>query len=293
MTFANITLNGLLIGGVYALIAVGVTFIFGVVHVVNFAHGEFVMYGAYGAYFLHAFAGVDLILAIAIIAPVSFLFGLVVQRLIVQPLLEQHLMQIFATFGLLLLMQSAILALTTGSAKTLRTSYSNASIQLGQLSVNVPRLVVFLVAIALTFALLAFLKRTTMGTAIRAISQDKQAARLMGINVEVLYMVTMGTGTVLAAIAGALLAPAFTLTPEFGFTFVLPAFVAAVLGGMGSIEGALVGGLVVGLLEGYVSFYFDASLAQAATFLVLVIVLVIRPWGLLGSKGMAEQLGTM
>jgi branched-chain amino acid transport system permease protein len=293
MTFANITLNGLLIGGVYALIAVGVTFIFGVVRVVNFAHGEFVMYGAYGAYFLHAFAGVDLILAIAIIAPVSFLFGLVVQRLIVQPLLDQHLMQIFATFGLLLLMQSAILALTTGSAKTLRTSYSNASVQLGQLSVNVPRLVVFLVAITLTFALLAFLKRTTVGTAIRAISQDKQAARLMGINVEVLYMVTMGTGTILAAIAGALLAPAFTLTPEFGFTFVLPAFVAAVLGGMGSIEGALVGGLVVGLLEGYVSFYFDASLAQAATFLVLVIVLVIRPWGLLGSKGMAEQLGTM
>jgi branched-chain amino acid transport system permease protein len=228
-------------------------------------------------------------IAVLIAIPLSFLVGMALQRLLIQPLQGQHLMQIFATFGLLLLMQNLAVFLTTGRPKSINNAFSKATLKAGGINIGVPRLVIFAVATALTIALMLYLKRTVTGTAIRAISSDKQAAQLMGINVEMLYMITMGIGILLAGIGGVLLAPAYSLTPGVGFNFLLPAFVAAILGGMGSIPGAYIGGLIVGVLEGLIGYYIAPSPAQAITFLVLIVVLVARPWGLLGSRAQAER----
>jgi branched-chain amino acid transport system permease protein len=287
-TFTQVLISGILVGGIYALITVGVTFVFGVMNVVNFAHGEFVMFGGYFAYFL-SLAGVNLWVSLILAIPLSFLAGMVLQRLLIRPLQDHQLMQIFGTFGLLLLMQNFVLIITSGQPKSINDSYSQAAINIGSVAISVPQLVVFLVATALTIGLRMFLRRTVVGTAIRAVSTDKRAARLMGINVEMLYMITMGIGITLAGIGGVLLAPVYSLTPEFGFSFMLPAFVAAILGGMGSIPGAYIGGLIIGILEGVIGYYLAPSLGEAAAFLVLIIVLVVRPWGLLGSRAQAER----
>lgn len=292
-TFLEVLVSGVMIGGVYAIIAVGVTLVFGIIHVVNFSQGEFVMYGAYFAYVTNQVMGLPLLLSIALAAPLAFVVGMALQKLLIEPLLERPLMQIFATFGVLLLMQNVALLLTDGDSKAVRGGYAAATFGIGAITISVPRLVVFVVATLMAIALVVYLRRTVTGTAIRAISSDKQAARLMGVNVERLYMVTMGIGIVMAVVAGVLVSPAFAVTPEFGFTLVLPAFVAAVAGGMGSIPGAYLAGLIVGVLETLMSYYFNSSLAQAATFLTLIVVLVVRPWGLLGDKAQVERMGAL
>jgi branched-chain amino acid transport system permease protein len=288
--FLTILVSGVLLGAIYALVSVGLNLIFGVTRVVNFAQGEFVMFGMYGAYLGRAVLGLDPYVSAFVVAPLTFLLGVVVQRLIIQPLVEQQSMQMFATFGLLILMQNLVLMLTGGAAKSVRTSYSGSSLEVAGISVSVPRLVIFVLTTALTAALVVFLQRTMTGTAIRAVSQDRQAARLMGIDVERTYLLTFGLGAALAGVAGVLLAPLFTLTPEIGFSFILPAFAVVILGGLGSVVGAYVGGIAVGVIEALAGFYLDPSLKQTFWFVLFVAVLVVRPAGLLGRAG-SEEVG--
>ena len=288
MEVVNVAVVGLLLGGIYALVSIGLTLIFGVIRVVNFAQGEFVMLGLFGAYYAHQWAGLDPYVSVLIVGPAAFVLGVVVQRLIIQPLLDEPMMQIFATFGLVILLENVVLASTRGVPRTTRTAYSTSTLDLGIATVSVPRLVVLLVAIAITIALPLFLRRSMLGTAIRAVAFDRRAARLMGINVERVYMLTFGVGAALAALAGVLLAPIYTATPGIGFNFILPAFAVVILGGLGSIAGAFIGGLIVGLVEAFSGFYIDPSLKQAIWFLLFVAVLVVRPSGLLGRAGEEE-----
>jgi branched-chain amino acid transport system permease protein len=281
MAFLDVLVSGLLLGGVYALVALGLNLVFGVVQVVNFAHGEFVMLGMYGAYLAKAQWGLDPYVSVLLVTPLAFLLGVVVQRLLIEPLLDEPLMQIFATFGLVILFQNIVLAITTGVPRSVRTASSSSNLDLG-VAVSVPRLVILVLATLLAVALIAFLRRTTLGTAVRAVSQDRATARLMGIDVSRTYMLTFGLATALAAIAGALLAPVYTATPSIGFNFILPAFAVVVLGGLGSVPGAYVGGLIVGVVEALAGYYLDASLKQAFWFALFFIVLVVRPSGLLG-----------
>lgn len=288
-TFLNILMSGILLGGIYSLVSIGLNLIFGVVRIVNFAQGEFVMLAMYATFFLSTL-GIGPYYAVFLVAPLMFVFGLAVQRLVLQPLQNEPMMQIFATFGLLILLENAVLALTRGEGLSLAGPYSRLVIDLFGLKASGVRVIVFAAATAIAIALMLFLHRTMAGKAIRAVIQDRQGARLMGINVERTYLLTFALGSALAGVAGALLAPIYTLSPYIGGNFILAAFAVVVLGGLGSVPGAYIGGLAVGLMESFAGYYVDPALKQAIWFIIFVAVLIVRPSGLLGRVG-AEEVG--
>jgi branched-chain amino acid transport system permease protein len=285
----TILYSGILVGGIYAIIAIGLNAVFGVVRVVNFAHGELVMIGMFTAYFAWNIWKIDpYVTSLFIAVPLGFLLGVAIQFLVIKRLLKEPLMQMFATFGLLIFFENLMLALTRGEPKTLRVQISSASFELLGVAVSVPRLIVLLVAIVLTIVLVFFLRHSLEGTAVRAVSQDRATSALMGINVNRLYMMAFGTSGAIALMAGALLAPIYTATPSIGFSFVLPAFAVVVLGGLGSITGSLIGGLIVGIVEAFSGYFLDPALKQAVWFTLFLVVLVIRPAGLFGQAGSQE-----
>jgi branched-chain amino acid transport system permease protein len=288
--FFNILLSGLLLGGIYSLVSIGLNLIFGVVRIVNFAQGEFIMLAMYATFFCFAKFGIGPYYAVFLVAPLMFVFGLAVQRLILQPLQNEPMMQVFATFGLLILLENSVLAITRGEGYSLAGTYSRAVIEVFGLRASVSRVVVFFAATAIAIALMIFLSRTMAGKAIRAVIQDRQSARLMGINVERTYLLTFALGSALAGVAGALLAPIYTLSPYIGGNFILAAFAVVVLGGLGSVPGAFIGGILVGVMEAFAGYYIDPALKQAIWFIIFVVVLVVRPSGLMGQAG-AEEVG--
>lgn len=291
MDLLVILVTGVLVGGIYALVALGLNLVFGVIRVVNFAHGEFLMLGMYGAYLAAKYWGLSpYVSSWLLVAPAGFLLGLVVQRLVIQRLLQNQLMQMFATFGLIIVFENIVLALTRGTPKPTRTSASTATLDLLGVSVSVPRLVILIVAVLIAVGLMIFLKRTVAGTAMRAVAQDRGTAALMGVNVNRVYLLTFGLSAMLAALAGALLSPVYSATPSIGFQFILPAFAVVVLGGLGSVPGSLLGGILVGVVEQLSGFYLDPALKQAIWFLLFVVALVFRPQGMFGQVG-AEELG--
>jgi branched-chain amino acid transport system permease protein len=288
--FFNILLSGLLLGGIYSLVSIGLNLIFGVVRIINFAQGAFVMLAMYATFFCFAKFGVGPYFAVFLVVPLMFVLGLAVQRLVLQPLQDEPMMQIFATFGLLILFENLILAITRGEGYSLTGTYSRVVIDIFGLKASLSRVIVFLAASVIAFALTLFLQRTMAGKAIRAVIQDRQSARLMGINVSRIYLLTFGLGTALAGVAGALLAPIYTLSPYIGSNFILAAFAVVVLGGLGSVPGAYIGGLAVGLMESFAGYYVDPALKQAIWFIIFVVVLVLRPSGLMGQVG-AQEVG--
>jgi branched-chain amino acid transport system permease protein len=289
-TFFNILMTGILLGGIYSLVSIGLNLIFGVVRIVNFAQGEFVMLAMYATYFCTTYLGINPYLAVFVVAPLMFVFGLIVQRAVLQPLQNEPMMQIFATFGLLILFENSMLALTRGEGYSLSGGYASVAISLFGLKASGVRVVVFLAATGIALALMLFLQHTMPGKAIRAVIQDRQAARLMGIDVERTYLLTFGLGAALAGVAGSLLAPIYTLSPYIGGNFILAAFAVVVLGGLGSVPGAYIGGLIVGVIESMAGYYIDPALKQAIWFVIFVAVLVVRPSGLMGQIG-AEEVG--
>jgi branched-chain amino acid transport system permease protein len=290
MDLLVILVTGVLVGGIYALVAIGLNLVFGVIRVVNFAHGEFLMLGMYGAYLASTWGLSPYVSSWLLVAPVGFLLGMLVQRLVIQRLLDNQLMQMFATFGLIIFFQNGVLALTGGEPKSTRTSAATATFDVFGVAVSVPRLIILIVAILLTVGLVVFLRRTVGGTAMRAVAQDRNTAALMGINVNRVYLLTFGLSASLAALAGALLSPVYSATPTIGFQFVLPAFAVVVLGGLGSVPGSLAGGILVGVVEQLSGFYLDPALKQAVWFTLFVVALVFRPQGMFGQVG-SEHVG--
>jgi branched-chain amino acid transport system permease protein len=287
--FLGILVVGILLGGIYGLVALGLNLIFGVARIVNFAHGELVMLGMYGTYVLFQY-GIDPYLAVFIVAPALFVLGVLLQRFVLQPLQAESSMQIFATFGLLMVFQNVALGITRGQSLSIDWSVAREVISFGGIHVSVVRLVTLLSATAITIAMYLFLRHTMPGRAVRAVIQDKRAARTLGIDVERTYVIAFGVGAALAGIAGALLMPIYSVTPWIGGNFVLAAFAVVVLGGLGSVWGAYLGGLIVGVIEAFAGFYIDPALRQAIWFLIFIAVLVVRPSGLLGHVG-AEEVG--
>ncbi len=285
----NIVAIGVLLGGIYALVSVGLNLIFGVIRVVNFAQGEFVMLGMYGTFAAYATLGIDPYLAVVLVVPALFVLGAAVQRVLLAPLRAEPTMQIFATFGLLLL-QNLVLAATRGTAYSVGSPLAQISVAVGPVQIGLSRLIVLAAATLVALGLGVFLRRTMLGRAIRAVAQDRQAAILMGVNAERIYMITFGAGAALAGLAGCLLTPIYTLSPQIGTNFILPAFAVVVLGGLGSVLGAYVGGFIVGMTEALAGYYLDPALKHAVLFAVFILVLVVRPSGLFGQPG-AEQVG--
>ena len=288
--FLNVLVFGLLLGGIYGLVSIGLNLIFGVVRIVNFAQGELVMFGMYGSYYAYAYLGINPYLSVLFVASLVGLLGVAIQRLVIQPLHNESNMQIFATFGLLMMFQNLMLAVTRGEALSIGGQVGPAVLSLGEMKISMVRLVTFVVTTLITIGLHLFLSRTMTGKAIRAVTQDKRAARAMGINVERTFLFTFGIGAALAGLAGAMLTPIYSITPAVGGNFIMAAFAVVVLGGLGSVWGAYIGGLIVGVVEAFAGFYIDPALKHAVWFIIFLVVLIVRPSGLLGQAG-AEEVG--
>ena len=289
-SIANVLVIGILLGGIYALASIGLNLIFGVIRIVNFAQGELVMLGMYGALLGVTFLKLDPYVSLLVVVPAMFLIGALIQRLIIQPLQAESSMQIFATFGLLTILQNIVLVLTRGEGYSVNSKLAQFSIEMGEIRITGTRLIVFVAITLIAILLHLFLKHTLMGKSIRAVTQDRQAARLMGINVERTFIVTFGIGSALAGVAGVLIAPIYTLSPGIGGNFILAAFAVVVLGGLGSVAGAYFGGMIVGIVEAFAGYYINPELKQAFWFLIFLAVLVVRPSGLFGQVG-AEEVG--
>jgi branched-chain amino acid transport system permease protein len=287
----QLLVSGLLIGGVYALISIGLTLIFGVMRIVNFAHGEFLMLAMYACFWIVELTGLSPYLTVPLVVLLLFLFGVVIYILVIRRTIGSPMVvQIFATVGLGLFMQNAALVLWTGDYRTIQSAVSSAGLSFAGIQVNDALLISFLVAIVVSLLLFAFMAWTYPGKAIRATVQDRTAAQLMGINIDKVFLLTFAIGSALVGIAGALLAPSYAIFPTVGTNFVLASFVVVVLGGMGSMTGALFGGLLIGLIETFSGYFIDPELKQAVYFAVFILVLVFRPTGLLGQRG-AEEMG--
>ena len=249
-TVAQAVINGLLIGGIYALVSIGVTLIFGVVKIVNFAQGEFVMIGMYISFFLANQFGVDPLLSLFVSMPVLFVIGVLVQHFLIRRVLGPNDMpQIFLTFALSLLLLNLALMLFSANYRTVHTSYSDEAFHIGGLYIPVAKLIAFVVAMVLSGALWLFLHATDLGKAMRAAAQNRDVATLMGINPNRVFCVALGIALALAGAAGSLLMPFYSAYPFVGQVFVLMAFVAVVLGTLGNVIGALVASLMMGIAE--------------------------------------------
>jgi branched-chain amino acid transport system permease protein len=283
--FLQSVLSGLLVGGVYALIGVGLTIIFGVMRVINFAHGDLLMLGMYASWWIFTRFGLDPYVSLAAVALLLFLWGALLQKVFINRVLNalpQN--QILLTIGLGLIMSNAMLLVFTSDYRILTTSYSSASFDVLGLSLSLPLLYSFLVTAGITAALFLFLQRTDTGQAIRATAQDRDAAQLMGINVRWTSGLAFGIGSGLAGAAGALIAPTYYIFPQVGGAFTLKAFVIVVLGGMGSIVGATLGGLIIGVTESLAAIYVASGLKELVVFVLFLALLLFMPSGLLGKS---------
>jgi branched-chain amino acid transport system permease protein len=283
VTLAQAVINGLLIGGIYALVSIGVTLIFGVVKIVNFAQGEFVMIGMYISFFLATRFGVDPLASLAVSMPALFVVGALVQHFVIRRVLGLGDMpQIFLTFALSLLLMNVVLLLFTANYRTVQTPYTEAALHLGSLYVSVAKLIAFAVAMALSAALWLFLRMTDLGKAMRAAAQNRDVAMLMGINPDRVFAVAVGVSLALAGAAGSLLMPFYPAFPLVGQVFVLMAFVAVVLGTLGNVTGALLASLMMGVAESLGIQFVGADSGLIVVFLMLLATLAFRPNGLFG-----------
>jgi branched-chain amino acid transport system permease protein len=282
---AQAVINGLLIGGIYALVSIGVTLIFGVVKIVNFAQGEFVMIGMYITFFLATRFGMDPVVSLVVSMPVLFVIGVLVQHFLIRRVLGLNdLPQIFLTFALSLLILNVALMLLTPNYRTLHTSYSDAALHFGGLYVPVAKLIAFGVAMLLSAILWVFLRTTDLGKAMRAASQNREVAQLMGINPHRVFAVALGIALALAGAAGSLLMPFYPAYPMVGQVFVLMAFVAVVLGTLGNVVGALIASLLMGIAESLGIQFIGADSGLIVVFLLLLGTLALRPSGLAAGR---------
>ena len=283
--FFQAVVSGLLLGGVYGLVASGLSLIFGVLRIINFAHGAVMMLAMYTSYWLFVLLGVDPYLSIVVTGPLFFALGVLMQRVIIDPnrAAAEH-NQLLLTLGVALFLENLALVLWQGDFRTLRVWYSGASFMLGDVLVEVPRLIAAGGAVLVGLALWGFLRTTDAGKAIRALAEEPEGARLVGIDVARIRGVAFGIGSACAAVAGALITPFFYVAPDVGESFNIMAFVVVVLGGMGNFLGALAGGFIVGLAESLGAAFLPGSLKQLVVFGLFVIVLLLRPEGLFGAR---------
>ena len=286
-TIIQLVISGLLIGSIYALMSIGLTLIFGVLRVVNFAHGEFLMIAMYGAWAFSKLLGLNPYVAAVAVVPAMFLFGALVYRLVIGSALEKpHLVVVFATMGLSIFLQNAALMAMTADLRDVPPIFGR-SISVGHIFIKGELLLGFVVTLACTIALQWVIKYTFLGKAIRATVQDGEAAKLMGIAVPKIFLITFATGSALVGLAACVMLPLFSVFPTVGLNFVLIAFVIVVLGGMGSIEGALLGGFCVGVVQSLSAYYVAPAFGQLFFFLLFLLVMIFRPNGLFGQKGAA------
>jgi len=276
-------LSGLLNGAVYGLVSIGLTMMFGVVKIVNFAHGEFLMVGMYLSFAFWALFGMDPLLSIPLVMFVIFFFGVGIQRFFIRRVLNApDLAQIFLTVGLSVLMINLALLLFRADFRSVKVPYADWTFSLAGAILSIPRLIACLGAIVFSLLLALFLLKTDIGKAMRAVAQDREVAMLVGINPEKMYNVAVGVSAALAGAAGGLIMSFYFVFPTVGVNFVLIAFVIVILGTLGNIQGAFLTGLIVGVAESVGILFVGADLGLAVVFVILLLTLAFRPGGLLG-----------
>ena len=280
----QLIINGILLGSIYAIVAIGLTLIFGIVRIVNFAHGEFLMVGMYATYLLSKNLGWHPYVSAVPIMILMFGIGALVQRFLIQPLLgaEEHI-QIFATVGLSTALMNLALLIFGADLYSIPPSFAQQSINVHGFSFVAGQIVMFLLAIALVTSLHFFLERTPLGRGIRATAQNRVAAQLMGVNVNRIYIFAFGLGLSCVGLASALLMPLYPVTPTIGTYFVLTAFVVVVLGGMRSQFGAFMGAMIIGLVDSLSAYYVAPDLKEVVYFVIFILILIFKPTGLFGS----------
>jgi len=288
LLFLQSLVNGILLGGIYAACSAGFSLAFGVMGVVNLSHGDFVMLGAFITYWLFILAGLDPFLTLPLTLMALFFLGFFLQKLTINRLVgSPPIMSYLLTFGLHLVLSNLALRAWTADYRTLSTSYSGLNLDFHGLILPYSRLTTFAAAMGVTLGLYFFLYRTEMGRAIRATAQDREMARLMGVRVFRIYVLTFALATGITGLAGSLISSTFVIHPQMGLPFTVIAFCVVVLGGMGYVPGTLWGGMILGVLESLTTTYLTAGVSLALTFFLLLFMLIIRPGGILG-KGIVE-----
>lgn len=275
--------SGILMGAIYSLVSLGLTIIFGVVRIVNFAHGEFLMIGMYATYFLWARAGIDPLIAILITGPLLFLIGAGIYKSLLQRVAAgSDFSKIFLTVGISLVLQNIALLIFTANYWSVKTSYERMVLSLWGISISYPRLIGFLGAVILSFLIGLFLLKTDLGKAMRAVAQNREVAMLMGINPDRVYIIAVGLGSAVAGVTGTIIMPYFYVFPLVGVDFIVMCFAVAVTGGLGNIKGTLLCGPIFGIAESLGILFIGADSGMIVAFLILILVLIFRPSGLLG-----------
>jgi branched-chain amino acid transport system permease protein len=278
-------LNGLMTGAVYALVALGLTLIYGVLHIINFAHGALLTAAMFAAFFAHQLLGLDPYLAAIGLTPAFFALGYALQRFVIGPAGHGEDRNILlVTLGLAVVIENALLFAFRADTRTINLPDAFNVVEIGGAFLPLPRVIAFAAVLAIALVLWIAMRFSDTGKAIRAVAKEKLGAELVGIDVAHIYAVTFGIGTACLAVAACLLLPTYYVNPHAGNAFVLVAFTVVVLGGMGSVPGALVGGLCVGVVESLSSLYLGESLGQIGIFLMFILVLLLRPTGLFGAR---------
>ncbi len=277
-------INGLLIGGIYTLVASGLTLIYGVLHIINFAHGSMLMLAMFGVFFLLTKLGVDPYASLLVMVPAMFALGYLLYRGVIGRFSggkDENILLI--TLGLSILIENLALMFFKGDTRTISVAYSDKMVELGPLLISLPKIISFVAAMVLCAVLGLWMQRSDTGKAIRAVAKERMGARLVGIDVDRVFAISYGIGLATLGAAACLLMPIFYVSPTIGHVFVIVAFTVVVLGGMGSFLGAVVGGLIVGLTESFGGLFLGESLGQIGISLIFILILLLRPSGLFGA----------
>jgi branched-chain amino acid transport system permease protein len=275
--------NGLLIGFIYSLIAIGLTLIWGVMNIVNFAHGDFLMLGMFTSFWLYTLYGVDPLFSIPVCTALLFILGLLIYRYIVSKVMKGPMLaQLVVTFGISIFLANLAVFLWTPDFRLIEKPLLHGTWDIGDIKLSVPKFVATIGSVIVSLFVFLFLRKTKTGKAILATEMDREAALLMGINTERINSISFALGSALVGVAGAFLSTYYYIYPQVGGTFGLIAFCVVALGGFGSIEGAFIAGIIVGLAQTLGGFFIDPAYKYAIVFLIYLITVWIRPQGLLG-----------
>ncbi len=281
----QLTAQGILLGGIYGLIALGLSLIFGVMGVINFAHGQLMVMAMYVSYWIFVLLGIDPYLSLVIVAAVIFVLGYLIQSTVVNRILDYpEAMQVLPLVSMGLILENTALLLWGPDYRSPQTALGLETLWVGPVMIDVSRLIAFALAILITILIFIFLKKTNIGKCIRAASDNRTGAILVGIDVDRIYNTSFALGAATTAAAGVLLLPLMPISPYLGHDFTLTAFIVVILGGMGNLIGALVGGLILGVAESVSTLFLPATLKHAVSFSILIIIMLFRPQGLFGGK---------
>lgn len=277
--------NGLIIGATYGLMAVGLTMIFGMMDIINFAHGELYMLGGVFAYYLASQLGLNFFGAIALAVVLVMIVGLIFDQLVLRKLRnEPTLITILVTIGLSIFLQSTVMLFWGPSPQSIPSPFSSKTIQIGFIFLTPFKIFMAVITVAVIFGLHLLIQKTTLGKSMRAVFQDKESAAIVGININRVYAFNFAMGSGLAALAGALLGTLFVVYPNMGLIAVVKAFLIVIMGGMGNFLGAIFGGLLLGVVESMAAGFISSSYKDLFGLLIVMILLVVRPYGLFGRK---------